>query len=319
MGRIGGMIGRYGLSGLALLLTASCVAPEHSRAPTPRADPIASAAPLLRRLALDVPKEEAIDSPIAPASDSELAAATRAAPPFLGAPQTEADAARALQCLAEAVYYEARSESIDGQRAVAQVVLNRVRDRAFPRSICGVVHQGSERATGCQFSFTCDGSTAWAPGGAAWLRALAVAQAALDGSVYAPVGSATFYHTRAVHPWWADSFTQVGTIGAHIFYRWRSALERALAFRQTYAGYEPGTFDGVTRVRGPGAMAVAEENGVTVHRGGSGGSSGNASSDAARVIVTSNVRVHYGAASSVTMMVPEHDEGAAIEDGADPA
>ena len=310
------MTGRYGLSGLALLLTASCVAPQHNLAPTPKADPIASAAPLLRRLALDVAKGDAVDSPLAPVSDSALAAATQAAPPFLGAPQTEADAARALQCLAEAVYYEARSESIDGQRAVAQVVLNRVRDRAFPRSICGVVHQGSGRATGCQFSFTCDGSTAWAPGGAAWLRAQAVAQAALDGSVYAPVGSATFYHTRAVHPWWADSFTQVGTIGAHIFYRWRSELERALAFRQTYAGYEPGTSYGPARASEPGSMAVAEENGVVVHRGGRGGGT---SSGMARVIVSSNVRVHYGVASSVTVMVPEHDAVTSIEDASGPA
>jgi spore germination cell wall hydrolase CwlJ-like protein len=315
MKRAGGTTGRYGASGLALLLTASCVMPEHARAPTPKADPIASAAPLLRRLALDVPKAEPIDSPIAPVPDSELAAATQAAPPFLGAPQSEADAARALQCLAEAVYYEARSESIDGQRAVAQVVLNRVRDRAFPRSICGVVHQGSGRATGCQFSFTCDGSTAWAPGGAAWLRAQAVAQAALDGSVYAPVGSATFYHTRAVHPWWADSFSQVGTIGAHIFYRWRSELERALAFRQTYAGYEPGASDGPARTREPGWAALREENGVIVHRGGSG----DAPSGAARMSISSNVRVHYGGSSSVTVLVPEHDAATSSADGFGPA
>ncbi|MFN5901342.1 MAG: cell wall hydrolase, partial [Novosphingobium sp.] len=70
------------------------------------------------------------------------------------------DRSRALQCLAAAVYYEARSESDVGQRAVAQVVLNRVAHPSYPNTVCGVVYQGSERTTGCQFSFTCDGSLA---------------------------------------------------------------------------------------------------------------------------------------------------------------
>jgi hypothetical protein len=238
--------------------------------------------------------------------ESKLAALTTAAPPFVNTAQTTEDAERAQHCLAEAVYYEARSESIEGQRAVAQVVLNRVRDRAFPRSVCGVVYQGSQRATGCQFTFTCDGSLASPPGGIAWRRAMLVAQAALAGSVYEPVGSATFYHTTAISPWWASSMSTVATIGAHIFYRWRGGLERALAFRQEYAGAEPGA---AGRVAGPAAQeqaaAIASmENGVRVFRGAIGSTdeteSVNEGSPMApeRTMVTASVRVHYGSASA---------------------
>src|SRR3982750_5030053 len=112
---------------------------------------------------------------------------------------------RSLQCLTEAIYYEARNQSDDGQRAVAQVVLNRVRHPAYPNTVCGVVYQGSERSTGCQFSFTCDGSLARVPNRLFWQRAENVARDALSGFVYAPVGLATHYHTIAVHPYWAPS------------------------------------------------------------------------------------------------------------------
>jgi hypothetical protein len=115
------------------------------------------------------------------------------------------DSERSLRCLAEAVYYEARSESEDGQRAVAQVVLNRVRSPAYPASVCGVVYQGPMRAGGgCQFTFTCDGSLAAAPSGESWLHARRIAALALAGSVYAPVGLATHYHTQQVVPTWSS-------------------------------------------------------------------------------------------------------------------
>jgi len=126
---------------------------------------------------------------------------------------------RALQCLTEAVYYEARSESEDGQRAVAQVVLNRVRHPAYPNSVCGVVYQGSERTTGCQFSFTCDGSMYGSIDPYSWDRARRIANAALRGSVYRPVGLATHYHTTAIRPYWAGSLVPQVVSGAHIFYR----------------------------------------------------------------------------------------------------
>lgn len=149
------------------------------------------------------------------------------------------DKLRSLDCLTAAVYYEAASESDDGQRAVAQVVLNRVRHPTYPNSVCGVVYQGSERSSGCQFSFTCDGSLARAPSLSGWARARRVAAAALAGSVYAPVGLATHYHTYRVHPHWASSLLKSAVIGAHIFYRWNGGWGGPAAFRQSYAGVEP--------------------------------------------------------------------------------
>ncbi|GGB95863.1 hypothetical protein GCM10011494_12930 [Novosphingobium endophyticum] len=149
------------------------------------------------------------------------------------------DRTRALQCLAAAIYYEAASEPDPGQRAVAQVVLNRVAHPAYPGTVCGVVYQGSERTTGCQFSFTCDGSLARKPVRLFWDRAMDVARAALSGYVYAPVGLSTHYHTVQVHPYWAASLDYTGTIGAHRFYGFRGTAGRPGTFRFAYAGGEP--------------------------------------------------------------------------------
>ncbi|MCW1402158.1 cell wall hydrolase [Novosphingobium sp. MW5] len=150
-----------------------------------------------------------------------------------------ADAARALTCLTQAIYYEAASEPDAGQRAVAQVVLNRVMHPAYPNTVCGVVFQGSERTTGCQFSFTCDGAMNRVPSRMFWLRAENVARAALSGYVYAPVGLATHYHTIAVHPYWAPKLNYLGTIGAHRFYRFNGPAGTPGAFRTAYVGGEP--------------------------------------------------------------------------------
>jgi len=149
------------------------------------------------------------------------------------------DRSRALQCMTAAIYYEAASESDSGQRAVAQVVLNRVAHPAYPKTVCGVVFQGSERRTGCQFSFTCDGSMARRPMALFWQRAEAVARAALSGSVYAAVGLATHYHTTAVSPYWAPSLSFIGQIGAHRFYRFAGAAGQPATFRFAYLGGEP--------------------------------------------------------------------------------
>ncbi len=152
---------------------------------------------------------------------------------------SDRDHMRAQQCMAQAIYYEAASESDAGQRAVAQVVLNRVAHPAYPRTVCGVVYQGSERRTGCQFSFTCDGSLARQPSTTGFRRASRIARVALGGMVYAPVGTATHYHTLAVNPYWASSLESVGVIGAHIFYRWPGSAGRPEAFTAGYAGAEP--------------------------------------------------------------------------------
>lgn len=146
---------------------------------------------------------------------------------------------RALQCLTQAIYYEAASESDDGQRAVAQVVLNRVTHPQYPHTVCGVVFQGSWRKTGCQFSFTCDGSLARQPSLAGWARARRIAADALAGYVYRPVGLATHYHTIWVNPYWAPTLTQVTVIGAHRFYRWPGAAGLPGAFTAAYLGAEP--------------------------------------------------------------------------------
>lgn len=149
------------------------------------------------------------------------------------------DKGRALQCLTTAIYYEAANEPDDGQRAVAQVVLNRVRHPAFPPTVCGVVFQGSERS-GCQFSFACDGAMMrGTPSRASWARAARVAANALAGSVFAPVGMATHYHTYAVTPSWNRGLVMTGVYGAHFFHRWKGYWGTSAAFRQPYRGGEP--------------------------------------------------------------------------------
>jgi spore germination cell wall hydrolase CwlJ-like protein len=150
-----------------------------------------------------------------------------------------ADVERATQCLAQAVYYEAASESPEGQRAVAQVVLNRVRDPRFPSSVCGVIFQGSERTTGCQFSFTCDGSMARVPNPLGFARARSVAIAALAGQVEPLVGLATHYHTKQVVPVWRTDLVKLRTVGAHIFYGWQGRDRSSRGLRLAYAGIEP--------------------------------------------------------------------------------
>ena len=164
-----------------------------------------------------------------------------AARPFALLGADEAARARALECLASAVYYEAGNESADGQKAVAQVVLNRVRHPAFPASVCDVVYQGSTRATGCQFTFTCDGSLARRPSTHGWRRASMIAQAALAGAVFSPAGYATHYHANYVVPYWASSLAKNVVVGAHIFYRWAGGWGRPAAFTKRYAGREPST------------------------------------------------------------------------------
>jgi len=152
---------------------------------------------------------------------------------------TAAARAQALNCLASAVYYEAGNQDADGERAVAQVILNRVRHPAFPGTVCGVVYQGSTRPTGCQFTFTCDGSLNRQPAADGWRRATDVAAAALSGAVYAPVGWATHYHADYVVPYWASTMAKNIVVGAHLFYRWPGGWGQPSAFTKGYAGREP--------------------------------------------------------------------------------
>ncbi len=148
------------------------------------------------------------------------------------------DSARALHCMTQAIYFEAAREPVRGQQAVAQVVLNRVRHPAYPKSICGVVYQGSARPTGCQFTFTCDGSLRWTPQPALWRQAQDVARRALAGYVDKDVGSATHYHAAYVIPYWAPTLVKMTQVGQHIFYRWMGSWGEPPAFSGHYAGRE---------------------------------------------------------------------------------
>jgi spore germination cell wall hydrolase CwlJ-like protein len=158
--------------------------------------------------------------------------------PFVLDTHNADDSARALHCLTQAVYYEAAREPEAGQAAVAQVVLNRVRHPAYPKSICGVVYQGSARLTGCQFTFTCDGSLRWAPEASFWARCQAVAKRALAGYVFKPVGSATHYHAVYVSPYWAPTLVKMAQVGQQIFYRWTGPWGEPPAFTGRYEGRE---------------------------------------------------------------------------------
>ncbi len=162
------------------------------------------------------------------------------------APERFPDLVRATDCLTQAVYYEAASESPAGQRAVAQVVLNRVRDPRYPSSVCGVVYQGSERRTGCQFTFTCDGALARKPDPFLFARARMVAVAALSGMVEPLVGLATHYHTKQVVPYWRTDLVKLRTVGAHIFYGWQGSPKGLRGLRVGYAGIEPVITPGAT-------------------------------------------------------------------------
>lgn len=155
---------------------------------------------------------------------------------FRGAP---ADFERATDCLAAAIFYEAGNETASGQMAVVQVVLNRARHPAYPLSVCGVIFQGHERSTGCQFSFTCDGSMARRPSPPAWFRHRSLAAAMLKGLVYPQVGLATHYHTDWVLPVWSARLDKVRVEGTHLFFRFSGYWGTPAAYRAPAGGSEP--------------------------------------------------------------------------------
>ncbi|HEX5183729.1 MAG TPA: cell wall hydrolase [Allosphingosinicella sp.] len=246
-----------------LLFAASCV--PTARAGTEDAHPASLTARPPAQAIQPVPT--ATEEPPPPEILAQEIAVGDPAKPFDIGPASKGDVQTALECLTAAIYYEARSQSDDGQRAVAQVVLNRVRHPAFPKTVCGVVYQGSNRSTGCQFTFTCDGSLRRAREPYAWGKARKIAAAALAGYVFAPVGLATHYHTTAIHPWWADSMSKAVTIGAHIFYRWNGAWGDPKSFQRPYVGAE-GTAQAWNSWNGTAADPnVQVVSGVTIHHG----------------------------------------------------
>ena len=133
--------------------------------------------------------------------------------------QPEAKGDAQWQCLTEALYFEARGETVKGQFAVAEVILNRVDSTQFPNSICGVVNQGTGRKYQCQFTYTCDGNPEHVNEPAAWATAGKIARVLMDGAPRGLTDGATHYHTTAVNPSWARRFIQTTRIGVHKFYR----------------------------------------------------------------------------------------------------
>ena len=168
------------------------------------------------------------------------------APPFYLHAASPAEADRAVRCLTDAIYYEAANEPEEGQRAVAQVVVNRLRDPHFPKSVCAVVYEGWARRTGCQFSFVCDGSIRRRHADQAlWNRLQPLAEQALAGYVVPEVGSATHYYADYVRPNWVGTVDRITQIGAHVFCSWRGRAGFVSGLTSTYQGGEFGVSDAV--------------------------------------------------------------------------
>ncbi len=189
---------------------------------------------------------------------------TRVQPFFLNAANAE-ERDRAVRCMTDAIYYEAASEPEAGQRAVAQVVVNRVRDEHFPKSVCGVVYQGWERKTGCQFSFVCDGSiTRRHADPVVWERLRPLAEQALSGRVVPEVGTATHYYATYVKPNWVRTVARVSLIGKHVFCSWKGKAGLPSALDEPYAGGEMQVAEAAL----DGVRQAAER---ITHRAGRGG------------------------------------------------
>lgn len=233
-------------AGLLVLLALAFVVSRNfpGRQGAPAASPPAASLKALPALPEDI---EAHGEQSKSVLDPDDARARNAAVPFSAGPLSVArpfafrgsdmDRTRALDCLATAVLYEAGDDSV-GEAAVAQVVLNRVRHPAFPATVCGVVYQGSQRATGCQFTFTCDGSLARRAPDAAWRRAREVADRALAGWVDKSVGLATHYHTDWVYPYWSPELRKLARVGTHLFFGWPGSWGGPRGFTQQYRGNE---------------------------------------------------------------------------------
>lgn len=135
-----------------------------------------------------------------------------------GASRTKAE-----KCLTDAIYFEARGEAVNGQIAVAQVVLNRVFSGFYPSTVCGVVYQNAHRHLACQFTFACDGIPDRVTEPEAWQRAKEIARETLDGKLWLKqVGKSTHYHAYWVHPSWVREMMKMDRLGVHTFYRPRA-------------------------------------------------------------------------------------------------
>jgi spore germination cell wall hydrolase CwlJ-like protein len=192
-----------------------------------------------------VPLEMALNSSTPTPSDGEAIVAARPPAQTTAAAQSDAngkpnyaalidpkDSARQMRCLSEAIYFEARGEPEQGQAAVAQVVLNRVRSGIFPSNVCAVVYQDRNHPFACQFSFACDGSSLRIEEPSAWATATQIAEQVVSGANYNPkVAEALNYHANYVYPDWAGELRRVDRIGTHIFYAMRGGVNWAPSAR----------------------------------------------------------------------------------------
>jgi spore germination cell wall hydrolase CwlJ-like protein len=184
--------------------------------------------------------------------------------PFYLKTANAAERDRAVRCMTDAIYYEAANEPEAGQRAVAQVIVNRVRDEHFPKSVCGVVYQGWERKSGCQFSFVCDGSIARRRADPqAWDRLRPLAEQALNGRVEPGVGASTHYYASYVRPNWVRSVAKVASIGTHVFCSWKGKAGLPSALSMSYAGNEFAIAEGVLDgLHGPKGLKTLRRAGL---------------------------------------------------------
>jgi len=190
-------------------------------------DPSAAAAPQPGSAALSAIDSAAAPTPPVPGTLSrQLAYAREDAPitTFPKYPVSDTYSAKDLNCLAQAIYFEARGESYRGQVAVAQVVMNRLAHPLYPKTICNVVFQDAGHRDACQFSFACDGIPEVINEPQPWKQAQEIAGKVASGELYlSEVGNATHYHATYVYPDWAPQLTRVTKIGMHIFYKFRGA------------------------------------------------------------------------------------------------
>ncbi|MCY7340258.1 MAG: cell wall hydrolase [Sphingomonas bacterium] len=231
----------WALAGLALVLIAAFALVQGRRAEAQVGSATMLIAPARATALINATSGSAAEAVKAVGDEAKL---INASMPFDVAPVRGArpfelsdglDHRRALLCLTQAVYYEAAFEPLAGRRAVAQVVLNRMRHPAYPKSVCGVVYQRNSTPV-CQFSFVCDGSLYRQPSIEVWRQARDIAAAALAGYVEMSVGSATHYHADYVAPRWAPMLAKVAKLGAHIFYRWPGSWGLPAAFTGRYIG-----------------------------------------------------------------------------------
>lgn len=174
------------------------------------------------RAALDTVRRGHVARILTPRTDSADAAdsATRGrADAAALAAMPEPSGGDEFACLARALYFEARGEGVDGQFAVAEVILNRVESPRYPNSICGVVYQGASRHNACQFSFACDGNPETIHESGAFALAKRIARQMKDGASRDLTDGATHFHNTSVNPHWSRSYDRTARIGEHIFYR----------------------------------------------------------------------------------------------------